>query len=414
MSARAMVSIVHRPKVPGFPHQYDEGAISFCQQMLRELLAPLGGITAFVKSGQTVLIKPNLVFHYQAEQGYTTDPRIVEALVRLIQEEVPGVGAITLSDGAAAMGIFPITPQMLFDATGMTPIAQRTGVRLAEWEAGERVTIPVQKPLAMAHIDVPKSLLEADVFINLPKLKVHTNGVMTLSIKAMQGIFHRQEKDQHHADDIFTKCLDVIKTVRPHLNIIEGLWAHEGQGPHSPYEGEVIKDMNTLIAGVDPVAVDAVGSAVTGRDPYEVPFVRIGDYYGIGVGKLEQIDVVGASIDSVKRQFRKPSQAIVGVFPNVDVYVHGACICGCNGMVRMALDMVNADGSLDALPRRINVVLGRNAFVPEGLDREFTLVVGDCAEKQKDLGTFYPGCPGVREIFVDFPNAIRVLAGRTV
>lgn len=74
--------------------------------------------------------------------------------------------------------------------------------------------------------------------------------------------------------------------------------------------------MHTLIAGVDPVAVDAVGSAVTGRDPYEVAFVRIGDYYGIGVGKLEQTDVVGTPIAAVKRDFRRPSQAIVGVFPN--------------------------------------------------------------------------------------------------
>ena len=86
-------------------------------------------------------------------------------------------------------------------------------------------------------------------------------------MKLTQGILPWSEILQFHRSDIEQKIIDLLRMVKPDLSIIDGLWAMQGQGPGSPYKEDLIKNFNTIIAGIDPVAVDSVASSIMGFDP---------------------------------------------------------------------------------------------------------------------------------------------------
>ncbi|MDY7077736.1 MAG: DUF362 domain-containing protein, partial [Chloroflexota bacterium] len=168
---RATVAISHRQTIPGLPGHYTHEAVAVVKEMLKEVTDHLGGMRKFVKPGDNVIIKPNLAFPVGPDDGATTDPRALEALIELIRDEVPGVGEIVVGEGSACLGwIEGLTGEDVFSATGMTTLAERAGVRLIDWEEDERVPVQVEGAVVLPDFEVPRSLHEADVFINLPKL----------------------------------------------------------------------------------------------------------------------------------------------------------------------------------------------------------------------------------------------------
>src|SRR5690348_9700836 len=137
--------------------------------LVKEALDHLGGITAFVKPGQTVLLKPNQTVYYSAEEGCTTDPLVVGALIRLVKE----AGAARVQVAESSGGFFPSSECM--SITGMTAVAEAEGAEVIDLGSDSTPNRTVQIPngLFLKECPIPVPLLDADVIIDAPKAKNH-------------------------------------------------------------------------------------------------------------------------------------------------------------------------------------------------------------------------------------------------
>src|SRR3954469_25142383 len=144
-------------------------SIDGVEALVREALDHLGGMQAFVKAGQTVLIKPNHTVYYSAEEGCTTDPLVVGALIRLARE----TGAGRIQVGESSGGSFSSLECMRI--TGMAAVVEREGAELIDLGSdrvpNRLVKIPEGKVISQAPLPAP--LLDADVIIAVPKAKNH-------------------------------------------------------------------------------------------------------------------------------------------------------------------------------------------------------------------------------------------------
>ena len=223
---------------------------------VRQTLARLGGIQSFVSAGQRVLLKPNLLSASIPESAITTHPAVVEAMVKLVQEG-GGIPIIGDSPGSTA----PYTERGLrhvYKITGMADVARRTGATL-NWDTTV-VELSRSDSKIMKRLDIIKPALDADVIINLPKLKTHVFTTFTGAVKNLFGVIPGYNKPAYHAKlrDVvhFSEMLlDILGSVTPDLSVIDGIIALEGDGPGK--RGKP-KRVGALIAGTDSVALDVV------------------------------------------------------------------------------------------------------------------------------------------------------------
>jgi len=289
---KAKVSIVRA-------HDYDYAKIYAAVGKGIELI---GGLTKIVPPGSKVFVKINhLSPPSPAEKGIVTHPVFVEAVLDLLKE----VGAdITVGDDIQSTGDG-------FQVSGFRQMCQRAGVRLANLrEAGFVETACSGHFLEKVYLS--KISLDADVIINLPKLKTHSLCVFTGGVKNMYGTIPSGHRTKFHGEYIrnedFSQMLtDIFSAIRPQLTIMDGIIAMEGEGPAAGS----LRRLGVILTSQDTVAVDAVATKIIGMNPMDIYTTRYSDERGLGVGNLENIEVVGEEIDGVTvPDFKPPSSAV--------------------------------------------------------------------------------------------------------
>lgn len=271
----------------------------------------IGGIGEIVPSGSRVFVKINhLSPPSPAEKGIVTHPVFVEAVLDVLK----GVSSdITVGDDIDSGDVDG------FQVSGFRQMCDRAGVQLINLrEAGFRETTCNGHFLEKVYLS--NTALDADVIINLPKLKTHSLVVFTGGIKNMYGTipvgFRRRFHGEYVKSEDFSRMLtDVFSTIRPQLTIMDGIIAMEGEGP----AGGSLRRLGVILTGRDTVALDAVATKIVGMNPVDIHTTRNASERRLGVGELESIEVVGESIKSVAvADFRPPasaSRAIVSKVP---------------------------------------------------------------------------------------------------
>jgi len=196
---KSTVGLIKREKVSGSPAKYTQEAVAEVKAMLKEGVDYLGGMKRFVRPGNKVVLKVNSVYAVPAEAAWNVDPRLVEALVGLIKDEVPEVGKIIVADDSAAVKQLPdIDTVDVMVTNGIAQAARNAGAEVIclEYDSHVRTTIPDAR--TFPYFECPKTLLDADVIITVPKWKNHVEGHMTLGIKNAQGFFTRVLKQGWH------------------------------------------------------------------------------------------------------------------------------------------------------------------------------------------------------------------------
>jgi len=299
-----MNSIKHdrRPKVAVVKCEgyFDEEEV---YRSLKVLLNHLGGIESFVKRRERVLIKPNLLAGDAPGKAVTTHPSIVAGIVRLVRE----VGGIPfIGDGPSVA-----RAESVWVPTGMAEVAEKYGVRLVGLSTPVDVSFP--HGIIMKRLVVAREALEADAVISVSKLKTHGFTSFTGAVKNMFGVVPGLHKSDYHlrlwrVDDFSKMLLDVYGAVPCRLHVMDGVWAMEGQkGPR----GGRPKHVGVLIAGSDGIAVDAVACSIAGIDPRSVATTRIGNAEGRGLGKVEQIEVLGEAPEDIRvPDFEKAARTV--------------------------------------------------------------------------------------------------------
>jgi uncharacterized protein (DUF362 family)/Pyruvate/2-oxoacid:ferredoxin oxidoreductase delta subunit len=270
-------------------------------------LDPLGGMAAFVRAGQSVLIKPNLLSAKDPSRAVTTHPHVVEAVI----EEVWRAGGnpfVGDSPGGAIRGV-----RRVWKNTGMEEMARRTGVELVNFESsGSREVRSGPYTFYIA-----KPVLEADCIINLAKLKTHSLTLLTCAVKNMFGVIPGFRKGEQHK--LFPKprafadmLVHLYRLVTPAVTIVDGVLAMEGNGPSSgtPF------DLGLIIAGQDAVAVDAVVADIIGFGPDAIDTTRIAAAMGAGEGNVERIEVVGDGTGARPGGFSLPTNLKMRLIPD--------------------------------------------------------------------------------------------------
>lgn len=256
-----------------------------------------------MKIDQTVLLKPNLLGAWPPERAATTHPEVVRSVIRWVKQFKPKKIYLCDSSGTAKTGV----TENAMKVSGLKTVCEEEGVECMPFEKTERKIYNVSSPLELEEITSSKLLEEADIIINLPKIKTHGQCLLTCCIKNMFGTLLLGNKAKTHAMtakiERFSAALaDIYSVSKPNLTVVDGYLCQEGQGPSA---GDVVK-MDVILAGYDPVALDTTICQITGINPKDVIHLRMAEKKGLGTMNLDNIKILGDSVQQVYRKFKKP------------------------------------------------------------------------------------------------------------
>ena len=389
--ARPRVALAHAD-IPESPDRFTDLSLEAVTALAARATELACDLPALVR-GQDVLVKPNLVRpNFRAPRSIVTDERVILAMVRLLRDagaarvrvgDNPGYG-LSLADALAEMDDFKRR-------------LAASGGELVFFDQDDPVTVANPEAWLFDPVRLPRALVEADRYVNLPKMKTHVHTLVTLGIKNQYGLILDDQRMFCHRNDINVKIVDILRVVRPHLTLVDALWAVQGQAPLS---GSSVPDMNVLAAGTDVCAVDAVCADLMGIGAHEVAMLRLARQEGLGETDLDAIEVVGEDPAALRRNFARPVLSSMGAYDAVRVVEGGACQ-GCLSALRHALDKLASE---DAFAGRDPVTLYVGRPMPER--RNLRNVSGElwcfgsCAahlvfdtHKRAPLAQFVPGCP---------------------
>jgi len=385
------------------------------KQGLENLLEKLGGLNKFVKAGQTVVLKPNIVSDHGLREGVVTggivtDVRVIKAMVELLY---PIAGKIMIAEGSS---INRSATLEIFHHYGIDKISERypQKVSLVDLNSDEVVEKSIPDGRRFETREIPKTLLDADVVINMPVLKLHFAAGVSLSIKNFQGIIPPLEKYKAHFYGLWQSLINTYKIIMPQLIIIDALVGQEDFGPVSGTP----KRMNIFIGGTNPVAVDTVGLQMMGLKVEDSPHVFMAYHEGLGPIEPKLIEVRGPSIDEVSCPFKRPA---LNLNNGQCFKIHNGKAClGCEGYLHFVLnklrrpDPKHEEQLLIDRPfdKAINIFIGPQTEDSIHLD-ETNIFMGICQQHHADSGGIHiPGCPPhteeiINDIFRYYPDAIR-------
>jgi len=298
-------------KIDYFRAEWSKESEREIEALVRDAVEIAGGWP--VKPGDVVLIKPNLVasiffllYHGKTSeedfQACQTDPRIVRTLAVMAKES--GAKRIIIGEGPAAGDGWAGYMQSGYLAMVEDLAKEGVKVELLDF-THEPYTWVKSRGLANPEYAVAKVATEATCIISVPALKTHSMTGVTVSLKnvsvgLMSGRVYGFFKYGCPHQMIPEWITDVATMFRIDYTVVDGIWGMEGNGPLS---GDPI-EMDLIIAGADPVAVDAVCTAIMGFNPNNIGHITMAAKHGLGVADLDRIVVEGESIASVAKEFK--------------------------------------------------------------------------------------------------------------
>lgn len=263
-------------------HSYDSELIYFT---VETIIKELGGIANFVRRGDRVLIKPNLLSAHDPSKHITSHPEIVRSVAKICKDQ----GAIVGIGDSPALDSF----QKVCFKTQMKAISEELNVELVEFTS----PTPIKKTEGnvFKRIDVAKQVFEADKIISIPKLKTHSQMLMTLGVKNNFGCVVKQAKAEWHSTagtsrDLFASLLlDIYLSIKPTLTILDGVWAMEGMGPTNGTP----KALGIIAGSEDAILLDLSILTMLNVDWKEFPVYRQAKLRGLIPQDIKPSDIYG-------------------------------------------------------------------------------------------------------------------------
>jgi uncharacterized protein (DUF362 family) len=241
------------------------------ESSLRQLLAPLGGMAAFVKPGDRVLLKPNLLTGARPGKECTTRPEVVYWVARLVLEAggKPFLGDSPAFGSARGVAL----------ANGYQPIVEELQLPIIDFQGCRYQTVGDE----FNHLLLSKEAMEADVVINLPKMKSHVQLTLTMGVKNLFGCVPGKMKAWWHMEAgkdsarFGQMLVETARTIHPDLTILDGIIGHEGNGP----SGGEPRPLGILAASSHVFALDRAMVEILNVDPITIPTVTAAQRLGL-------------------------------------------------------------------------------------------------------------------------------------
>ena len=354
------------------------------QKMVEEALSLLGGVESLIKPNSTVVIKPNIGHDYPPETSVNTSPAMVAATIKVLRKARPR--QIILAE-ASAIGCDTLK---CMEVSGIKKAAEEAGIDKIIDIKREKdlINIPIRDARsALTKTAFPRFLLEADHIVNLPIFKSHASMVFTCALKNMKGTVQDKVHYQMHQTDLAQAMMDLWSVMKADLNIADVIRPAAGFGPHSTTP----VDFGCVVAGKDPVAVDATVCRMVGLDIEKVSYFEPARERGLGNVDEDMIEIRGKKIEEVHKQIWLPFMVGFDKWPEYNIMAEHSC-SSCQALVAMTMEKLKGLGEYDK-NAGITVVLGREKELPEGVDKDKLVLVGDCLKKWRKHGVFASGCP---------------------
>lgn len=249
--------------------------------MLDRALAELGGIGAFVKPGQTVVIKPNIGWDVPPERGANTHPEVIVRLATLCREA-----------GAKSVSIFDHTCdqwQRCYATSGMERAARDSGATLVTGDDEEMYReVAILRGVRLRSAKVHRLVLDSDVYFNVPVLKHHSGSLMTGAMKNLMGVVW--DRRFYHSNDLHQCIADFATILPPTLNIMDAWHPMVRHGPRGRTETDLV-ELRSLLASADIVAIDAAAARMLGHDPTAIRHIALAAGLAAGTMDLDAVDI---------------------------------------------------------------------------------------------------------------------------
>jgi len=340
----------------------------------------LGGLSRVIRNGDTVLISPNYGVPVKSNTGTTTNPEVVVGVIEAAKEA--GTKRVIVAESS----IVGIDAGEVMAKLGVQQMFEKAGAEVLNLDRDQKDFIEkrVSRGKLLKKLKIFRPVVECDVLISVPVLKTHIYAGVSLGMKNLKGtlpdaqkkLFHRvgarkKTEEQFELD----RCISDMMTVHhPDFTVIDGIVGQEGFVSGSGVCGTSVV-MNTIIAGADFVAVDAVGAYVMGFDPMQINHIRYCHEMGLGVADLGKITIHGEHPGDVRREFRPAIPGELGTYENVTVIEGGSC-SGCSFAIRWTMNAFTLE-QIEKWERAV-LFVGSDIEVPGKIDGK-PFLIGNCA-----------------------------------
>ena len=250
-------------------------------QMFQKGIEALGGMSAFVKKGQKVVIKPNIGWDVLPERGGNTNPKLVAEIIKQC-----------LQAGAKEVMVFDHTCdewQRCYKNSGIEAAVKDAGGRIAPGHAeGYYHDVAIPKGKVLKNSKEHELVLGADVFINVPVLKHHSSSRITCALKNLMG--NVWDRGYWHGSDLHQCIADFGTFRKPTLNVVDAYYVMKRNGPRGVSNEDVVT-MKKQLLSTDIVAIDTAAVKFFGSDPKEIRHIQIAAEQGVGRMDLENLNI---------------------------------------------------------------------------------------------------------------------------
>jgi uncharacterized protein (DUF362 family) len=253
------------------------------QDMIQRIIQSFGGMQTFVKTGDKVVIKPNIGWDRNVEQGANTHPLIVAQIVKLCLEA-----------GASKVSVFDRTcneERRCYNNSGISSALKQIKdrrVKLSYIDDRKFVPVTIKNGKTLKEWSFYKEALEADCYINVPVAKHHSLSGLSLGLKNVMGVIGGWRGRIHYK--LGAKLADLNMVIRPELTIVDASRVIVKNGPQGGSLADV-KKLDTIIASIDPVAADAYATTLFGLNPDEIDSTREAYKRGLGQMNLDKCNI---------------------------------------------------------------------------------------------------------------------------
>jgi uncharacterized protein (DUF362 family) len=251
------------------------------ENMFDSGIASLGGMKAFVKKGQTVVVKPNIGWDVPPERAGNTNPKLVAQIIKHCYQA-----------GAKTVYVFDNTCDNAKKAYA------NSGIERAVKEAGGKIVsgasesyyqkVSVKGGKSLKDTKVHELILSSDVFINVPILKSHSSTKLTMAMKNLMGVVW--DRRYWHSNNLNQCIADYCMHRKPDLNIIDAYLVLKQNGPRGVSLDDVVS-MKSQIISTDIVAADAAGAKTFGLNPDDISYIKIADAMKLGTKNLDSLKI---------------------------------------------------------------------------------------------------------------------------
>ena len=273
------------------------GEYARTESKMNELLEMMGGMNRFVRKGEDIALKVNLLREARPDEAVSTHPAVVAAVARMVMKEK--AKALIVDSPGSGFRYTKAVLEKIYHTNGMWQAARDSGAELNFDTSFEKLSFPEGELIKWFEVITP--VLKADGMLNLCKLKTHSFTHMTGAVKNHFGVIPGRTKPGYHAKladkNLFVDMLlDLMLAVPSRISIMDAVVAMEGDGPGT---GDP-KKVGLILAAENALALDVVAGEIMGLDRENNPFLVQAEKRGIRPYRIEQIELIGAPLSTLK------------------------------------------------------------------------------------------------------------------